>query len=121
LQAALWREIAYLIARGALDVSDADSIVHWGLSLRWAAIEPSVHSHLAGGRDGIRGFIDLLGDQSTSAVENRACADWTPVLKQEIVDDALRQVGDRSLNEIARQRDQALLDLLRERNRRRSI
>jgi carnitine 3-dehydrogenase len=120
LQTALWREIAYLIARGALDVSDADSVVYWGLGLRWAAIEPSVHSHLAGGRAGIRWFLDSFVDQTMSAAEDRACLDWTPELTEEMVNEVLRHVGDRSLNEIARERDQALLDLLRDRSRRRA-
>jgi hypothetical protein len=92
--------------------------VYWGLGLSWAAIELSIHTHLAGGPCGIRGFIDSLGDQTTSAAEDRVRPAWTPELKQEIVSDALRQVGDRSLNEIARQRDGALVDLLKERIRR---
>jgi carnitine 3-dehydrogenase len=120
LQAALWREIAYLIARGALDVSDADSVVYWGLGLRWATIEPSAHSHLAGGRGGIRWFIDSLVDQTNSIAEDRAFPDWTPELTEEMANEVLRQVGDRSVNQIARERDQALVDLLRERNRRRA-
>jgi 3-hydroxyacyl-CoA dehydrogenase len=86
LQAAVWREIADLIARGALAASDADSVLYWGVGPLWAAIEPSVHAHLSGGPDGIRGLIDVL--------------------------------GDRSVTEIARQRDQALVALLKERIRR---
>jgi carnitine 3-dehydrogenase len=117
----VWREIVSLIARGVLDVSDANDVVYWGLGLRWAAIELSIHSHLAGGPGGIRGFIDSLGGQPTGAAEDRARAEWTPELKQEIVRDALRHVGGRSLYEIARQRDDALVDLLKERIRRQSV
>src|SRR5262249_16751680 len=99
----------------------ADSVMYWGLGLGWAAIELSVHSHLAGGPGGIRGFIDALGDQTTSVAEDRARPEWTPELKQEIVSDALRQVGVRSLNEITRRRDEALVDLLKERIRRQPV
>jgi uncharacterized protein (TIGR02118 family) len=50
-----------------------------------------------------------------SAAEDHARPEWTPELKQEIVIDALRQVGGRSFNDIARQRDEALVALLKQR------
>src|SRR6202162_680271 len=38
LQAALYREVVYLIEQGVLDVADSDAAVCWGPGLRWGGI-----------------------------------------------------------------------------------
>src|SRR5579863_7910512 len=49
LQAALYREVLYLIQQGVLSVEDADIAVSYGPGLRWAVMGPSLQWHLAGG------------------------------------------------------------------------
>ena len=49
LQAALYREIVYLIEQGVLDVADSDTAVCWGPGLRWGVMGPNILFHLAGG------------------------------------------------------------------------
>jgi 3-hydroxyacyl-CoA dehydrogenase len=113
LQAALYREIAHLIADGVLNVADADAAVYWGVGLRWAAIGPSLEFHLAGGADGIRHFVEHLG-QTTSALDELERPAAVPAAVQNLIVDAvLREAGDRSLQQLAHHRDEALLDLLR--------
>src|SRR6266571_743715 len=40
LQAALYREVMYLIEQGVLSVADADDAVSWGPGLRWGVMGP---------------------------------------------------------------------------------
>ncbi len=40
LQAALYREVVYLIEQGMLSVEDADAAVSWGPGLRWGVMGP---------------------------------------------------------------------------------
>src|SRR5271155_6023777 len=60
LQAALYREIVYLIDQGVIDVADSDDAVSWGPGLRWGVMGPSLLWHLGGGEGGIQHFMDHL-------------------------------------------------------------
>src|SRR5215469_543968 len=46
LQAALYREIMYLIQQNVLSVADADDAVSYGPGLRWGVMGPSLQWHL---------------------------------------------------------------------------
>src|SRR5260370_15467312 len=48
LQAALEREIVYLVDQGVLDVADADTAVCWGPGLRSVVMRPNMLIHLCG-------------------------------------------------------------------------
>src|SRR6267143_6860166 len=58
LQAALFREVAYLIEQDVLSVADADDAVSWGPGLRWGVMGPNLQFHLAGGSGGIQHFLE---------------------------------------------------------------
>ena len=60
LQAALYREVMYLIQQDVLSVEDADVAVSYGPGLRWGVMGPSLQWHLAGGAGGIKHFMDPL-------------------------------------------------------------
>src|SRR5712675_284147 len=49
LQAALYREILYLIQQGVLNVEDTDAAVCFGPGLRWGVMGQSLQWHLGGG------------------------------------------------------------------------
>jgi 3-hydroxyacyl-CoA dehydrogenase len=49
LQAALYREVAYLIDQDVVSVADADAAVCMGPGLRWALMGPNLIYHLGGG------------------------------------------------------------------------
>jgi len=67
LQAALYREIVYLIEQGVLDVADSDAAVCWGPGLRWGLMGPNLLFHLGGGPGGIHHFMDSFMDQKVFA------------------------------------------------------
>src|SRR4029079_14257274 len=62
LQAALYREVMYLIQQGVLSVADADDAVSYGPGLRWGVMGPSLQWHLGGGPGGIKHFMEHLMD-----------------------------------------------------------
>ena len=58
LQAALYREVLYLIQQGVVTVEDADIAVCYGPGLRWGVMGPSLQWHLGGGPGGIHHFVE---------------------------------------------------------------
>lgn len=113
LQAALWREAVHLVETGVASVADVDAAVTKGPGLRWAIMGPHLTLHLGGGAGGMRHFVDHLGP---------AFAEWwsdlgTPELTESVKDKLVRGVDEavegRSPRELAAERDQKLLALLR--------
>ena len=113
LQAALYREVVYLIEQGVVDVADADAAVCWGPGLRWGVMGPNLLFHLEGGQGGIQHFLDQFsGPYSTWWKDLGTLTEFTPEIKQTIVDGVLQEAGGRSIGQLAQERDRVLLGLL---------
>jgi carnitine 3-dehydrogenase len=113
LQAALYREVVYLIEQGVLDVADSDDAVSWGPGLRWGVMGPNLLWHLGGGEGGIQHFMDtLMGPMATSLWPALGNPQLTPELKEKIVNGVLEEADSHSIDELAAQRDAMLLGLL---------
>lgn len=113
IQGALYREVVYLIEQGVLDVADADAAVCWGPGLRWGVMGPNLLFHLGGGAGGIQHFMDhLSGPVSTWWKDLGTITDFTPQIKQRIIDGVLKEAGSRSIEELEQERDTMLLELL---------
>jgi 3-hydroxyacyl-CoA dehydrogenase len=117
LQAALYREIVYLIEQGVLNVVDADTAVSWGPGLRWGVMGQSLLWHLGGGEGGIRHFMDHLMGPLEAMWAALGSPAMTPALKQTIVDGVLQEAAGRSVDQLAHERDEVLLGLLAARRR----
>src|ERR1700758_3520951 len=115
LQAALYKEIMYLIQHDVLSVEDADVAVSYGPGPRWGVIGPSLQWHLGGGAGGIKHFMDHLMDPLAGMIKTLGTPDITPELKQTIVDGVLREAGSRSVDELAQEENELLIGLLRSR------
>jgi len=112
LQAALYREVAYLIEQDVLDVAAADDAVSWGPGLRWGVMGPNLLWHLGGGEGGIRHFMDhLMGPMAEVMWPTLGHPQMTPELEQKIIDGVLQEADGRSIDELAAQRDAMLLAL----------
>jgi 3-hydroxyacyl-CoA dehydrogenase len=117
LQAALYREIVYLIEQGVLNVVDADTAVSWGPGLRWGVMGQSLLWHLGGGEGGIRHFMDHLMGPLEGMWAALGTPTVTPELKQTIVDGVMQEAAGRSVDQLAHERDEVLLGLLALRHR----
>src|SRR5438876_1654873 len=82
LQAALYKEIMYLIQNNVLSVEDADVAVSYGPGPRWGVMGPSLQWHLGGGAGGIKHFMDHLMDPLVGMIKTLGTPDVTPELKQ---------------------------------------
>jgi 3-hydroxyacyl-CoA dehydrogenase len=113
LQAALYREVMYLIQHDVLSVEDADVAVSYGPGLRWGVMGPSLQWHLGGGAGGIKHFMDHLMDPLAAIIKSLGSPDITPELKKTIVEGVLHEAGNRSVNELAQKENELLIGLLR--------
>ena len=113
LQAAIYREVVNLIHLGVVDVADADTAVSWGPGLRWGVMGPSMLFHLAGGEGGIQHFMDHLSGPVASWWKDLAgFTDWPEGSKKTIVEGIKKAADGRSIDELARLRDEVLLELV---------
>jgi 3-hydroxyacyl-CoA dehydrogenase len=112
LQAALYREIMYLIQQGVLSVADADDAVSWGPGLRWGVMGPSLQWHLGGGAGGIKHFMDHLMDPMVGMFKVLGNPEVTPNLKQTIIEGVMQETGNRSVDQLAKEEDEELVELL---------
>jgi carnitine 3-dehydrogenase len=115
LQAALYKEIMYLIQHDVLSVEDADVAVSYGPGPRWGVMGPSLQWHLGGGAGGIKHFMDHLMEPLVGMIKTLGTPDVTPELKQTIVDGVMREAGNRSVDELAQAENEVIIGLLRSR------
>ena len=113
LQAALYREVIYLIQQGVLSVADADIAVSYGPGLRWGVMGPSLLWHVGGGQGGIKHFMEHLMDPLNGLMKGLGNPDVTPELKQTIVDGVLQEAGDRSVEQLSQKENEVLVGLLK--------
>ena len=112
LQAALYREVAYLIDQNVVSVADADAAVCMGPGLRWALMGPNLIYHLGGGPGGIRHYFEQFAGPTRAGWANLGSPELGPVLQKKIVDGVLQEVNGRSFEELSQERDRLILGLL---------
>jgi carnitine 3-dehydrogenase len=113
LQAALYREMLYLIEQGVLSVEEADDAVCFGPGLRWGVMGQSLQWHLGGGAGGIKHFMDHLMDPLAGMMKALGTPNITPELKQTVIDGVLREAGNRPVEQLAHDENEVLVGLLR--------
>jgi 3-hydroxyacyl-CoA dehydrogenase len=113
LQAALYRELAYLIDQDVVDVAAADAAVSWGPGLRWGVMGPHLLLHLGGGARGIHRFMDGVPVPMATWWQQLGNPELSSKLRQTIIDGTLQEAADRPLEQLARERDDVLLGLIR--------
>jgi len=118
LQAALYREIVHLIEQGVLDIADSDAAVCWGPGLRWGVMGPNLLFHLGGGQGGIQHFMEhISGPLASWWKDLGTITEFSPEVKQKIIDGVMKEAGNRSIEELERERDNMLLELLATRSK----
>jgi 3-hydroxyacyl-CoA dehydrogenase len=112
-QAALYKEVLYLVQEGVLSVADADVAVCYGPGIRWGVMGPSLQWHVGGGQGGIQHFMEHLMDPLAAMMKTLGTPEITPQLKQTVVDAVLKEAGGRSVEELAREENSVLTGLLK--------
>ena len=112
-QAALYREMLYLIEEGVLSVEDTDAAVSYGPGLRWGVMGQSLQWHLGGGAGGIKHFMDHLMDPLQGMMKALGNPSITPELKQAVIDGVIREASGRSVDQLAQDENRVLIGLLK--------
>jgi 3-hydroxyacyl-CoA dehydrogenase len=111
LQAALWREAIHLVDTGVASVADVDAAVAYGPGLRWAIMGPSLTFHLGGGEGGIVHFMEHLAGPTQSWWDDLGTPRLTPDVQQKIIAGVLEETGNRPIADLARERDEAIVNI----------
>jgi 3-hydroxyacyl-CoA dehydrogenase len=112
LQAALAREVYYLVADGVVSAADVDTALCWGPGLRWGVMGNMLLNHLGGGPDGIEHFFQQFTGPMTAWWKTLGSPVLTPEVQKELIDSVHAEVGSRSIDELAAERDEILLGLI---------
>jgi len=118
LQAALAREVYYLVAEGVVSAADVDTALSWGPGLRWGIMGNMMLNHLAGGTGGIEHALQGLGGPMAAWWKTLGSPDMTPEFQRKLIDSVHAEVGSRSIEELARERDELLIGLVQLRTKR---
>ena len=117
LQAALAREVYHLVAEGVVSVADVDTALCWGPGLRWGIMGQVLLNHLGGGQGGIEHFFQQFTGPLTAWWKVLGSPQLTPEVQRKLIDGVHAEVGSRSIDELAAERDEILLGLLELRGR----
>src|SRR5271168_25287 len=117
LQAALSREVYYLVAEGVVSAADADTALCWGPGLRWGLMGSMLLNHLGGGEGGIEHFFEQFTRPLTAWWKTLGNPELTPEVQKKLIDSVHTEVGSRSIDSLAAERDEMLLGLLELRTR----
>jgi len=112
LQAALYKEMLFLIQQGVLSVADADVAVNYGPGLRWGVMGQSLQWHLGGGAGGIQHFMEHLMPPLEGMMKSLQMPDVTPALKQTIIDGVLKEARGQSVEQLANAENDVMLGAL---------
>ena len=117
LQAALAREVYYLVAEGVVSAADVDTALCWGPGLRWGVMGNMMLNHLGGGPGGIEHFFQQFTGPMTAWWKTLGSPVLTPEVQKKLINSVHAEAGSRSINELAAERDEVLLGLIELRNR----
>jgi 3-hydroxyacyl-CoA dehydrogenase len=112
LQAALGREVYYLVAEGVVSAADVDTALCWGPGLRWGIMGNMMLNHLGGGRGGIEHFFQQSTGPMTAWWKTLGSPVLTPELQKKLIDSVHAEVGSRTVEDLEAERDDILLGLL---------
>jgi 3-hydroxyacyl-CoA dehydrogenase len=112
LQAALAREVYYLVAEGVLSAADVDTALCWGPGLRWGIMGNMLLNHLGGGPGGIEHFFQQFTAPMTAWWKTLGSPVLTLDVQKKLIDSVHAEVGSRSIGELEAQRDEILLGLI---------
>src|SRR5215475_5850436 len=112
LQAALAREVYYLVAEGVVSATDVDAALSWGPGLRWAIMGNMMLNHLGGGPGGIEHFFQQFAGPMMASWKALGTPELTPELQQRLIASVREETGPRTIVELETDRDEILLGIL---------
>jgi len=118
LQAALAREVYYLVAEGVVSAADVDTALCWGPGLRWGVMGNLMLNHLGGGPGGIEHFFQQFSGPMTAWWKTLGSPVLSADVQRKLIDSVHTEVGSRTIAELEAERDEVLLGLIELRTKR---
>ena len=112
LQAALGREVYYLVSEGVVSAADVDTALCWGPGLRWGVMGNMMLNHLGGGPGGIEHFFQQFTGPMTAWWKTLGAPVLTPEVQKKLIDSVHAEVGPRTIDALEKERDEILLGLI---------
>jgi carnitine 3-dehydrogenase len=109
---ALWREALHLVADGVATTSEIDDAIRFGPGLRWSFWGTNMIYHLAGGEAGMRHMLEQFGPALELPWTRLVAPKLTEQLIDRLVEGTQAQAKGRSIKELERFRDDALLSVM---------
>ena len=97
---------------GLASVEDVDTAISAGPGLRWALMGPHMILHLAGGEAGMTHALNQFGPALEAWWATMTTPTLSDVTCQQLIEGVAAEADGRSIAELARARDEALLALL---------
>lgn len=116
LQAALAREVYYLVAEGVVSAADVDTALCWGPGLRWGVMGNMMLTHLGSGPGGIEHFFRQFTGPMAARWKTLGSPELTPEVQEKLVKSVHDETEGRSIDELTAERDALLLGLIELRN-----
>jgi 3-hydroxyacyl-CoA dehydrogenase len=113
LTSAMFREAVSLVASGAATIEDVDAAIRYGPALKWAIQGQFTTFHTSGGDGGLAAFLKAFSPGVIRRWETMTTPDLAdPELQALLVRQMAEATAGRSVREVARAQDAALLSLL---------
>jgi carnitine 3-dehydrogenase len=109
---ALWREALHLVNDGVATTEEIDRAVCYGAGLRWAFMGTFGIYRLAGGEAGMRHFMAQFGPALKLPWTKLEAPELTDELIDRVSEQTEQQAAGRSVREMERTRDDALVAIL---------
>ena len=111
---ALWREALWLVADDVATVEEVDDAIRFGPGLRWACMGPFLTYRIAGGRAGMRHFLEHFAPAlKLPWTKLTDVPELTGELLDRLVAQSDAQAAGRDARELVRLRDDCLVALIR--------
>jgi carnitine 3-dehydrogenase len=112
LQEALWREALHMVAEGVASTAEIDDAVRFGPGLRWSFMGTCLIFHMAGGDQGMRHMLAQFGPALKLPWTKLVAPELTQELLDRMVEGTEAQAAGRSVKELERYRDDALISVM---------
>jgi carnitine 3-dehydrogenase len=112
LQEELWREILHMVAEGVASTDELDDAIRFGPGLRWSFMGTNLIFHMAGGDAGMRHMLQQFGPALKLPWTKLVAPELTESLIDRMVEGTAAQAGRRSVAELERYRDDALISVM---------
>jgi len=113
LQEALWREALHMVANGEASPEDIDRALRFGPAPRMAIQGQCMAFHVACGEGGMATNLDQFGPALKLPWTRLEAPELTPELRNAMVDGCNAMAGDRHFEEMAAERDQRIVAVIK--------